>query len=55
MSDNELIEDKSARILLNRRAEIRKTINKLEEEYEALGDMIMRDYNKKKKRRGEER
>ena len=41
---NELVKDKSVRILLDRREEIRREINKLQAEYSAIEDLIMRDY-----------
>ncbi len=50
---NELVKDKSVRVLLDRRAEIRETINKLEAEYSAIEDLIRRDYDRKQK--GKER
>lgn len=53
---NELVKDKSVRILLDRRAEIRKEINKLEAEYSAIEDMLMRDYrHRQEKKKGVER
>jgi hypothetical protein len=53
---NELVKDKSVRILLDRRAEILNQINKLQAEYSAIEDLIMRDYkHKQEKEEGEER
>jgi hypothetical protein len=55
---NELVKDKSVRILLDRRAEILEQINKLQAEYSAIEDLIMRDYRHKqehKNKKGEER
>ena len=45
VSPNALVKDKSTRVLLNRRAEIRAEINKLESEYQAIGDVLMKIYN----------
>lgn len=45
VSPNALVKDKSTRVLLNRRAEIRAEINKLEAEYQAIGDVLMKIYN----------
>lgn len=53
---NELVKDKSVRILLDRRAEILEQINKLQAEYSAIEDLIMRDYKyKQEHKKGEER
>jgi hypothetical protein len=53
---NELVKDKSVRILLDRRAEILEQINKLQAEYSAIEDLIMRDYkHKQEHKKGEER
>ncbi len=41
---NELVKDKSVRVLLDRRAEILEQINKLQAEYSAIEDLIRRDY-----------
>ena len=45
VSPNALVKDKSTRVLLDRRAEIRAEINKLEAEYQAIGDVLMKIYN----------
>lgn len=47
---NDLVKDKSVRILLDRRAEILVQINKLQAEYSAIEDLIRRDYNHKHER-----
>ena len=47
---NDLVRDKSVRILLDRRAEILAQINKLQAEYSAIEDLIRRDYNHKHER-----
>lgn len=47
---NDLVKDKSVRILLDRRAEILAQINKLQAEYSAIEDLIRRDYNHKHER-----
>ena len=47
---NELVKDKSVRILLDRRTEILEKINKLQAEYSAIEDLIRRDYNHKHER-----
>ena len=52
---NELVKDKSVRILLDRREEIRQQINKLQAEYSAIEDLIRRDYNHRHEKKGEER
>ncbi len=53
---NELVKDKSVRILLDRRAEILAQINKLQAEYSAIEDLIRRDYNhKQENKKGVER
>lgn len=41
---NKCVKDPYIRVLLDRREEIRKEINKLEAEYKAIGELIMRDY-----------
>lgn len=45
VSPNAVVKDKSTRVLLDRRAEIRAEINKLEAEYQAIGDVLMKIYN----------
>lgn len=45
VSPNALVKDKSTRVLLDRRAEIRAEINKLESEYQAIGDVLMKIYS----------
>lgn len=54
---NELVKDKSVRVLLDRREELRVKINKLQAEYSAIEDLIMRDYkhNHQNQKKGEER
>ena len=43
-SPNALVKDKDTRILLDRRAEIREQINKLEAEYQAIEHILMKAY-----------
>ena len=43
------VKDDSIRVLLDRREEIRNTINKLEKEYSALEDILIRVYNYEQK------
>jgi hypothetical protein len=50
---NELVKDPAIKILLDRREEIRKEVNKLQAEYAAIGELISRD--QKAKDKGEER
>lgn len=42
MISNKIVKDESIRVLLERRAEILKTINSLEAEYSAIGDILTR-------------
>ena len=51
---NELVKDKDVRILLDRRAEILKQINKLQEEYSAIEHILVRLHNSEKKKDREE-
>lgn len=51
---NKLVKDESIRILLNRREEIRNQINKLQAEYSAIEDLIMRDYRHKQEMKRED-
>lgn len=44
---NKCVKDPSIRILLDRREEIRKEVNKLQAEYQAIGDLITREYKRK--------
>ena len=49
---NEIVKDKSVRVLLDRRAEILEQINKLQAEYSAIEDLIRRDYNHRQEKEG---
>lgn len=43
--NNKVVKDENIKILLERRQEILDTINKLEKEYSALGDILLRVYH----------
>ena len=63
MVSNKIVKDESIRVLLNRREEILNTINSLETEYKAIGDILTRVHhlelykleNEKRKAAEEER
>ena len=44
---NELVKDKHVRALLDRREEIVNTINKLQAEYTAIGELLRREHLRK--------
>jgi hypothetical protein len=41
---NQCVKDPYVRVLLDRRDEIKKQVNKLQAEYQALGELIRREY-----------
>lgn len=45
--ENKSVNDPYVKILLDRRAEIKTEINKLRNEYSAIGELIRRDYDHK--------
>lgn len=53
--NNKIINDPVIKILLERREEIRKEINKLQEEYMAIGELVSRDQRVRRNKEEEER
>lgn len=41
---NKFVNDPMIKVLLNRREEIKNKVNKLQAEYQAIGELIKRDY-----------